>query len=508
VVVTPNTNYNFSIWTQSVSAPNPASLQFSINNIKLGNTITANSSVCQWQQFSSAWNSGNNTSATITIVNTNTVAAGNDFALDDIYFGEVTTKTDSLKVNVTGLCDSVKLTGINKVCSPSDTLTYSIYKSPACTQQYSLLVDNAFATIVSQTANSIKLYFTKNGKTTIKVAYANSCKIVLDSMDVDIKFSPKTINVGPDIVSCRDTAVLLHAGNGFNTYLWHNGSTDSLMAVTTPGTYSVQAQNLCGVFFKDTFQLVKTSPLPFAAAPANATVCKSDSVQFTASGGTSYSWQPAANFNLPNNASSKALVDVTGFFTVSIIDAACIRDTLITIPVKSNPGADINLSKSNDVNCGNDSAILKVTGGVSYSWSPNLYITRSTDGQITVKPPVTQTYVVTGKDASGCVGVDSVTVSFTKTGDQQLFMPSAFTPNGDGLNEVFRPTFIGPAANYDFRVYNRWGQLLFRSKTPGAGWDGYFNSIPQPKAVYVYYIKADGGCNGKFERKGTFALIK
>src|SRR4029079_8623645 len=99
------------------------------------------------------------------------------------------------------------------------------------------------------------------------------------------------------------------------------------MAVNAPGIYSVQAQNLCGVFFKDTFQFVRSSPVPFAAAPANATVCKSDSVQFTASGGTSYSWQPAAKFNLPNNASSKALVDATGLFTVSITDANCIRDT-------------------------------------------------------------------------------------------------------------------------------------------------------------------------------------
>jgi gliding motility-associated-like protein len=87
-------------------------------------------------------------------------------------------------------------------------------------------------------------------------------------------------------------------------------------------------------------------------------------------------------------------------------------------------------------------------------------------------------------------------------------MPTAFTPNGDGLNDIIKPTFIGPAANYDFRIYNRWGQLMFRSKTPGTGWDGRFNGIIQKSDVYVFFIIAEGGCNGKFEQRGTFVLIR
>jgi gliding motility-associated-like protein len=508
ISVTPNTNYNFSVWISALHIDNPAKLHFAINNVELGNDINAGSTTCQWKQFFSTWNSGNSTSAIISIVNNNTIVAGNDFALDDIFFGQATTKTDSVNINVVGLCDSVKINGANKVCSPSDTLAYSIYKSPNCTQLYSMQVDHAFANIVSQTATSIKLLFKKNGTTTIKVAYANNCKIVADSLKVAIKFSPTSINFGPDVITCRDTSLLLNAGDGFVSYAWQNGSTDSTLLMNAPGTYNIVAQNLCGNQLKDTIRLIRTPVISFTVSPLAATVCMGDSVQFRANGGTSYAWLPSGNFSQPAAASTKAMVDATQNFTVFISDSICKRDTTFIIPVIASPGANITVSKSNDVNCGNDSAILVANGGVSYTWSPNLYISRNNGNEITVKPYQNTTYVVRGKDQLGCFGQDSVTVYFFKTGNQKLFMPTAFTPNSDGKNDVFRPTFIGPSAKYDFSIYNRWGQLVYRSKVPGVGWDGTVNGIPQKPDIYVFYITAEGGCNGKFEQKGTFALIR
>jgi gliding motility-associated-like protein len=247
---------------------------------------------------------------------------------------------------------------------------------------------------------------------------------------------------------------------------------------------------------------------PFAVFPLNATVCEGDSIQFRASGGTSYLWSPSANFIAPADASTKALVNGTQNFSVLISDPVCNRDTTINIPVIAKPGANISVTKSNDVNCGDDSAILIASGGVSYSWSPDLNISRNNGGRIIVKPYQNITYTVRGRDAFGCYGQDSVTVYFFKEGDQKLFMPTAFTPNGDGKNDWFRPIFIGPSARYDFRIYNRWGQIVFESKTPGVGWDGTSNGILQKADVYVFYVTAEGGCNGKFVQKGTFVLIR
>jgi gliding motility-associated-like protein len=86
IQVTPNTNYVFSSWIESISPNNPAMLQFSINGVQLGNIFQASSTTCYWQQFYTTWNSGNNTTATISLVNQNNIVQGNDFALDDISF--------------------------------------------------------------------------------------------------------------------------------------------------------------------------------------------------------------------------------------------------------------------------------------------------------------------------------------------------------------------------------------------------------------------------------------
>jgi gliding motility-associated-like protein len=102
VAVTPNTNYAFSTWVQSLFAVNPANLKFSINNIIIGNNIQAGA-VCNWIRFGTTWNSGPATSAVITIVNNNTVAAGNDFAIDDIFFGPILIKNDSVTISVNQL---------------------------------------------------------------------------------------------------------------------------------------------------------------------------------------------------------------------------------------------------------------------------------------------------------------------------------------------------------------------------------------------------------------------
>jgi hypothetical protein len=87
VAVNINTTYTFSTWIASVHTSNPAILQFSINGVNLGSPFTASSTTCNWQQFCETWDSNGNTSATICIVNQNTAAGGNDFALDDIQMG-------------------------------------------------------------------------------------------------------------------------------------------------------------------------------------------------------------------------------------------------------------------------------------------------------------------------------------------------------------------------------------------------------------------------------------
>jgi gliding motility-associated-like protein len=100
VNVLPNTDYVFETWVTTVVASNPAQLQFSINGVLVGNVFQAPSSNCLWLQFFEVWSSGGNTTAEICITNQNTIASGNDFAIDDIFFGPLNPFRDTVFVDV------------------------------------------------------------------------------------------------------------------------------------------------------------------------------------------------------------------------------------------------------------------------------------------------------------------------------------------------------------------------------------------------------------------------
>jgi gliding motility-associated-like protein len=103
MTVTPNTNYLFLVWIESVDDINPASLQFSINGTPLGDPVNASALSCNWNRFYTIWNSGDNRTATISLINNNTIRFGNDFALDDISFAPMTMQSDSLAITVDSL---------------------------------------------------------------------------------------------------------------------------------------------------------------------------------------------------------------------------------------------------------------------------------------------------------------------------------------------------------------------------------------------------------------------
>ena len=87
-------------------------------------------------------------------------------------------------------------------------------------------------------------------------------------------------------------------------------------------------------------------------------------------------------------------------------------------------------------------------------------------------------------------------------------MPTAFTPNHDGLNEVLRPRYNGIKQLDYFAVYNRWGQLVFKTSDMDQGWDGNFNGQPQSTQVFVWIVSAVGFDGRKYEVRGTSTLIK
>jgi len=150
---------------------------------------------------------------------------------------------------------------------------------------------------------------------------------------------------------------------------------------------------------------------------------------------------------------------------------------------------------------------LNADNAFEYRWVPdNGSLNNPNINNPIASPDTTTTYTVYGMSQYGCV--DSAFVTITVDSNVNQGIPSAFTPNGDGLNDVFRPVGLKYQHLVDFRVYNRWGQQVFYTNSVGHGWDGNFNGAPQDMGDYYYQITIaqPGGENVSY--KGAVTLIR
>jgi len=167
---------------------------------------------------------------------------------------------------------------------------------------------------------------------------------------------------------------------------------------------------------------------------------------------------------------------------------------------------------------GNDTVIiaglplqLKATGGVSYQWAPATGLDNpNIQGPIALLDgnPEYVTYLVTVADQAGCIDTASITIRVYKTGPE-IFVPSGFTPNGDGRNDVFRPIYVGMRTIDYFRVYNRWGDLIYsNNQADGKGWDGSIKGLKQNSGTFIWMVRATDILGKVHFKKGTVFLFR
>jgi len=116
------------------------------------------------------------------------------------------------------------------------------------------------------------------------------------------------------------------------------------------------------------------------------------------------------------------------------------------------------------------------------------------------------TYTLKVSTPIGCYGIDSIHVRYLKGPD--IYVPTAFTPNGDGHNDVLRPFPVGIVKLDYFRVYNRWGELVFETSQYLQGWNGYYRGKPADPGGYVWVVKGEDERGRTFLKKGVAVLIR
>lgn len=187
----------------------------------------------------------------------------------------------------------------------------------------------------------------------------------------------------------------------------------------------------------------------------------------------------------------------------AMADNGClsVTDTIAVVITKviASAGDDIMILK-------NEPYQLHATGGNTYSWSPS---TGMNDASIADPVVVLQddaTYKLVVENDMGCADEDFITISVFKGSD--INIPTAFSPNNDGLNEELKASFRGIKKLSYFNVYNRWGQLVFSSPDMSKGWDGKINGVPQSPGIYVWQLKAVDYIGKIYEMNGTTVLIR
>jgi len=150
-------------------------------------------------------------------------------------------------------------------------------------------------------------------------------------------------------------------------------------------------------------------------------------------------------------------------------------------------------------------AYAAITITASGSFAAYLWSSGSTGNSIEVKDA--GTYWLEATDSNNCKATDSVYVKDSVC-KEDVFVPSAFTPNGDGINDNFKPIINGNLIFYHFIIYNRWGQKVFESKDPGKGWDGKLNGKPQDMGTFVWQLAMSFGNSTLTDQKGTVVLIR
>ncbi len=323
------------------------------------------------------------------------------------------------------------------------------------------------------------------------------CRVYSQPFTFIIKTNPVTTanNNGPvcegGMVTLIATGGLQYSWNGPNGYTAF-GSPLQLGSVSLnqAGKYLLTATNSNGCMHKDSTTLI-INPSPSATTSlANATICAGDSIQLAAGGGTTYLWSPSRGLSGTNLSNPKASPAKTTAYIVKVSNQFACSDTAGTI---------VNVIQRPFATAGPDKSILKgqsvQLGGVlqgqqNFSWSPPLYINDIHAEHPIVTPPADMVYILNVAPGFGCgSSSDSVLVKVYN----DIYIPNAFSPNGDGLNDTWSIPGLDNFNGYELRVYNRYGQVVFQNKIAGQKWDGTFKSKLLPIGAYCYILDLKQG---------------
>ena len=312
-------------------------------------------------------------------------------------------------------------------------------------------------------------------------------------------------------VCLYDTVYANVTSQGASNYVWtpnqflvNETSFSPGFYPTTNTTYTLSISNYC--YSKNDSVRILVLPLPTLTFNHKDSICLGDSVQLSASGAQTYQWDfdnSLSALNIPNPIANPTTAT---FYFVNGVDANGCRNRDSTF---------VNVLPPPAVNAGNDTLIWSDTYAVlngsteatTYYWNPSAYLDDFRSLQTKAEVPKTQSYVLFAEDDFGCKNSDTVVIFVEK--NTLLMLPTAFSPNGDGVNDIFRIVrYLNISKLKEFAVFNRWGEQVFVTTDINDGWDGVYKNIEQELGVYVWSVVALTKDSEEIIRKGNVTLVR
>ena len=280
------------------------------------------------------------------------------------------------------------------------------------------------------------------------------------------------MDAGADQVVCEGTSVTL-AGSGAVSYVWDNSVTDNVPFIPAVGsiTYTVTGTDINGCSATDMVDvLVQANPVVTAA---DVVICVGEGVVLNGQGADYYEWSGGVEDGVEFYPTTSEVYTVTGYFL-----NGCFSTSTANVIVNPNPFVDFiwlntQLSTNNPTSDFDNISI----GAVDYVWYFGDGSSYSYEFEPSHTFPIEEGggYYVTlmGTSEFGCV---SEITKYVEVGhDHSIYVPNAFTPDANGVNEIFKPILFGfDEFSYTLLVFNRWGELIFESHDMDIGWDGYY----------------------------------
>jgi len=398
------------------------------------------------------------------------------------------------------------------ICSIDSLPLKAISNSPGITYNWAPAYNIIYANTDTPTV------FPKDTTLYIVTATQNGC-VATDTVTVNV-LDYITVTLSADTTICKTDSIRLSPVSYALRYSWSPAAGLSDPAIKYPEaspsgntTYTVIA-NL-GKCQASGSIAIKVVPYPQAYAGADTTICYGSSAALEGSiTGAYFAWTPGGTLTGTQTLTPVASPATSTEYTLTVTDTLgcpkAVRDSVLVTVIPEvivNPGNDTAVVIGEPLQL---HAVSTDSALVSYSWTPGDWLNNSTiyDPVATITSGIDSiTYLVTATTPQGCYGTGKLKVTvYTTLPD--IFMPNAFTPNGDGRNDVYRPILVGIRSLDFFRIFNRWGQEVFATSANGKGWDGRLGGRLLETGTFVYMIQGKDYIGKVHSKKGTLLLVR